>query len=89
MQYHIPKRIELQSYYKENIKKYFPEAVRSDLVTKNVNGILTSQSFSKDNTLFGTSHCPDEINEFVINLKTTWGNKFPLTGLGGASLLQD
>ncbi|MCG3218167.1 MAG: hypothetical protein KAR35_04145 [Candidatus Heimdallarchaeota archaeon] len=74
---------ELSSEYKEKILKYFPHAIRGDIVTREVNNILQKQNFTHENTLFGTSCCPDEINDFVTNFRTTWGNIFPLAGLGG------
>ncbi|MCE7735575.1 MAG: hypothetical protein GPJ54_11900 [Candidatus Heimdallarchaeota archaeon] len=77
------KKKELSNTYKDHINIYFPSAVRGDFVTKEVNKILHEHDFTEKNTLFGTSCCPDEVNEFVTNFKVRWGNKFPLAGLGG------
>lgn len=74
---------ELSEEYKENVLKYYPSAVRGDIVTKAGEKILHHHDFSAENTLFGTSCCPDEINDFVTSFKNTWGEKFPLAGLGG------
>jgi len=44
--------------------------------------------FTPDNTLFGSSICPDEINnekgDLVDIMKEYWGECFPLGGIGGA-----
>ncbi len=77
------KKKELSGEYREYILKYYPFAVRGDIVTEEGNKILRNQNFTDENTIFGTSCCPDEINEFVTNFKLIWGNKFPLAGLAG------
>merc|ERR1719401_1224618 len=45
-------------------------------------------NFTPENTLFGTSICPDEINnekgDLADVMKEYWGECFPLGGIGGA-----
>lgn len=74
---------ELSEEYEKNILKYYPSAIRGDIVTQAGEKILRHQGFTAKNTLFGNSCCPDEINDFVTSFKNIWGEKFPLAGLGG------
>ena len=76
-------RKEPSQAYRGLIKNSFPLAIQGDQLIEIINSFLQSEGFTAENTLFGTSCCPDEINEFVTNFKNVWGEKFPLAGLGG------
>jgi hypothetical protein len=67
--------------------RYFPGALGSLSVDRIVANVLAKRGYDKDNTLFATSTCPDEVNskpgELIDLLKNRWGENFALGGLGG------
>jgi hypothetical protein len=69
--------------YQQAIEKHFTVAFNGEVLTKKVNEKLNENGFTPDNTLFGNSTCPDEINRFVTNFRAYWGENFPLGGLAG------
>jgi len=68
-------------------EKYFPGALGSYAMDRLVAQTLERRGYTKDNTLFASSICPDEINfipgEMVDLMKTRWGENFALGGLAG------
>ena len=70
-----------------SIDAYFPGALSSSVVDHKLADALYARGYTKDNTLFATSVCPDEVNaipgEMVDLMKTRWGESFALGGLGG------
>lgn len=73
----------------QTLHKAFPGALPGQGVHCRVKSILTDRyGFTPENTLFGNSLCPDEINfspRGIARLSADyWGEVFPLGGLGGA-----
>lgn len=46
----------------QNIRKFFPQAMRTEDVGDGVKVICSKMGLNATNTLFGHSVCPDEIN---------------------------
>jgi len=72
----------------KTLHKQFPGALPGTGVHCRLKMILTEEyGFTQDNTLLGTSICPDEINNQahgLVNLMSNyWGSVFPLGGLAG------
>jgi len=73
----------------KSLHDHFPGALPGPSVHYRIKKVLEDQfKFNADNTLFGSSICPDEINncEFgMISLMVKqWGEVFPMGGIGGA-----
>jgi len=66
---------------------YFPSSLSSSVCEHKVARTLESRGFYRENTLFATATCPDEVNTKVGQLcdlfKTRYGENFALGGLGG------
>jgi hypothetical protein len=66
---------------------YFPTAVSPAEAESRIYNTLTARGYTKENTLFGHSTCPDEVNtadqEIVERMKSRWGEAFALGGLAG------
>jgi len=68
----------------------FPGALPGIAVHQRMRAALENQlfGFTPENTLFGASVCPDEINHHIDGLpsvlKDYWGECFPLGGISGA-----
>jgi len=66
----------------------FPCAIPGPALFCRFKSALEKFSFEPRNTIFGTSVCPDEINsrngELVHQMKSHWGQNFPLGGISGA-----
>eukprot|EP00930_Biecheleria_cincta_P047457 TRINITY_DN32903_c0_g1_i1.p1 TRINITY_DN32903_c0_g1~~TRINITY_DN32903_c0_g1_i1.p1 ORF type:complete len:710 (-),score=113.32 TRINITY_DN32903_c0_g1_i1:12-2141(-) len=70
------------------LKKYFPGALPGAAVHLRSRAILEQElGMTPENTLLGTSFCPDEINNHRFDIGTLmrdyWGNVFPMGGIGG------
>merc|ERR1712107_766355 len=70
------------------LRKHFPGALPGSAIHARVRKVLESDyGFDVDNTIFGTSVCPDEINHEVDDLaelmKDYWGESFSLGGISG------
>lgn len=70
-----------------SMKRSFPGARSTASIDLAVWKALSARGFTKSNTLFATSVCPDEVNfadgEITELLKTRWGESFSLGGLAG------
>jgi nitrogen fixation protein len=72
------------------LHRHFPGALPGQVVHARSSGVLTRESHgcTPENTLFGLSICPDEINYEAGGLaqlmKDFWGEMFPLGGISGA-----
>jgi len=66
---------------------HFPGALPGPAVKHRVDHLLQQHGMTPDNTLFGTSICPDEINNMrgtlANGLKDYWGAVFPMGGISG------
>ncbi|MFC1648250.1 hypothetical protein ACFL1B_02205 [Nanoarchaeota archaeon] len=67
----------------EAIDEHFPEAMKGNYLTLEVNDELRALGFTPENTVFANSTCADEINRFVTNFGEYWGENFDLGGLAG------
>jgi hypothetical protein len=71
----------------QSMHKFFPGALPSEAVHRRVKSVLTRYDFTDDNTLLGTSFCPDEINNnsdgLAVQLQEYWGEVFPMGGISG------
>jgi len=69
------------------MNRYFPGARSTAAVELATFEALSKRGFTKDNTLFASSVCPDEVNfaesEITERLKKRWGEMFALGGLSG------
>ena len=67
--------------------RYYPGALSSLTTDRIVSSVLAKRGYTRDNTLFATSTCPDEVNskqdEIVDLFKNRYGENFALGGLGG------
>ena len=67
--------------------KYYPGSLGSLTTDKLVSGVLAGRGYTRENTLFATSTCPDEVNskprELIDLFKNRWGENFQLGGLAG------
>jgi hypothetical protein len=72
-----------------SLHKHFPGALPGPSVHFRSMKVLTEKfKFTADNTLLGSSVCPDEINNLdfgvVALMVKHWGEVFPMGGIGGA-----
>ena len=69
------------------MERFFPGSLGSSAVDHQVWRTLQKKGYTKANTLFATSTCPDEVNskpdELIDLMKDRWGENFSLGGLGG------
>merc|ERR1712039_853753 len=72
----------------QTMHKYFPGALPGQAVHQRVIQILEKYGFTDENTLLGTSVCPDEINneatDMPVLMQDYWGEVFPMGGISGA-----
>ena len=73
----------------ETMQESFPGALPGFAVLKRSTSVLLEKyGMDPDNTLFGQSICPDEINnekgDLADIMKEYWGEVFPMGGIGGA-----
>jgi len=70
------------------LHKNFPGSLAGQVVLKRVISALRTYGLNPDNTFYGQSICPDEINNEKGDLgnmmQDYWGECFPLGGIGGA-----
>lgn len=70
--------------WKDSLEINFPKAVEGKSFTKSMIAYLKKQGINPENTVFGYSTCPDEINRSITNFRDSFDNKeFPLGGLTG------
>ncbi len=70
--------------WQESLKKNFPGAVEGKGFTRIVMSMLKKQGIDSENTVFGYSTCPDEINRSITSFSEFFdGKEFPLGGLTG------
>jgi len=71
----------------EALHTNFPGSCPSTVMFNRVQRILTEHGVSKDNTIYGQSICPDEINNqkggLPDRLKDMFGEVFPMGGISG------
>ena len=73
----------------DSIRKNFPGAMKNDEVERLIAEKLIEMGFTKENTLFADSSCPDEIchddpdEDLTFLFQRRWGEVFPLAGLAG------
>jgi hypothetical protein len=69
------------------LHKFFPGALPGEAVHRRSMQILQKYGFKVENTLLGTSFCPDEINNqsdcLAVYLQDYWGEVFPMGGISG------
>jgi len=67
---------------------YFPGALPGQAVHERLVKVLERFGFDTDNTILGTSVCPDEINneatDLPVLMQDYWGEVFPMGGISGA-----
>merc|ERR1719188_2480617 len=72
----------------ESLYTNFPGAIPDQAMHDRIVAMLAEHGFNPTNTLFGTSICPDEINnepgDIADIMKNHWGAVFPLGGISGA-----
>lgn len=70
------------------LQKCFPGAVPGFVFMRRINVLLRPFGLTPENTLYGQSFCPDEINgekgDLADLLQDHWGECFPMGGIGGA-----
>jgi len=70
------------------LHKNFPGSIAGQVVLKRVISALRTYNLNPENTFYGQSICPDEINNEKGDLgnmmQDYWGECFPLGGIGGA-----
>jgi hypothetical protein len=75
----------------ESIYRWFPKAMPATPVFERSKLFMTKLGLDPSNTLFGSSLCPDEINNkkggTLDQMTRYWGEQFPLGGLGGVPLV--
>jgi hypothetical protein len=75
----------------EALYRYFPRAMPATPVFERSRLFMTKLGLDPSNTLFGSSLCPDEINNkpggVLDQTNRYWGEQFPLGGLGGVPLV--
>ncbi len=70
--------------WKETIEQHFPGAMPGPEFTKKVIAHLDGkEGFTPENTVFGHSTCPDEINRGVTTFGDHYGESFTMGGLSG------
>jgi hypothetical protein len=72
----------------KSMNRFFPGAVPGNVVLERAKHILLPMGLDPENTLYGQSICPDEINNETGDLANLmaeyWGEVFPMGGIGGA-----
>ena len=73
----------------EALNTHFPGSLPGIAVLKRTTAVLKSKyDMDGDNTIYGQSICPDEINnekgDLADIMKEYWGEVFPMGGIGGA-----
>merc|ERR1719277_479388 len=75
----------------ESIYRWFPKAMPATPVFERSKLFINRLGMAPGNTLFGSSLCPDEINNkkdgTLDQMTKYWGEQFPLGGLGGVPLV--
>jgi len=70
------------------MQTYFPGALPGQAVHQRTLRIVERYGFEEKNTIFGTSLCPDEINNesfgLPVLMQEYWGEVFPMGGISGA-----
>eukprot|EP00401_Gymnodinium_catenatum_P037450 CAMPEP_0117485922 /NCGR_PEP_ID=MMETSP0784-20121206/15212_1 /TAXON_ID=39447 /ORGANISM="" /LENGTH=701 /DNA_ID=CAMNT_0005280519 /DNA_START=74 /DNA_END=2176 /DNA_ORIENTATION=- len=70
------------------LQTYFPGALPGQAVHQRTLRIFGRYGFEDKNTIFGTSLCPDEINNesfgLPVLMQEFWGEVFPMGGISGA-----
>ena len=69
--------------FQSKVHHFYPKAARGDILIKLVDTILLENGATPDNTLFGNSTCPDELNRIIESFSNYWGDNFVLGGLAG------
>lgn len=69
--------------YQRTVEKTFPGAFEGRELTAKALRVLESQGITPENTVFGFSTCPDEVNRLVTSFNSAWKTHFPLGGLAG------
>ncbi|CAK0823509.1 unnamed protein product [Prorocentrum cordatum] len=76
-----------QSPVYQSLHKFFPGALPGEAVHRRSLQVLQKYGFTSENTLLGTSFCPDEINNqsdcMAVYLQDYWGEVFPMGGISG------
>jgi len=76
-----------QSPVYQSLHKFFPGALPGEAVHRRSMQVLLKYGFTSENTLLGTSFCPDEINNqsdcMAVYLQDYWGEVFPMGGISG------
>lgn len=73
----------------EALEKNFPGSLPGIAVLKRTTSVLAEKfNMDPENTIYGQSICPDEINnekgDLADIMKDYWGEVFPMGGIGGA-----
>jgi len=72
----------------EAMHRYFPGALPGQAVHERTLRIIERYGFTDENTIMGTSVCPDEINneskDLPVVMQDHWGEVFPMGGISGA-----
>jgi len=70
------------------MQRSFPGAIPGDMLIKRLGTILGHFGLTPENTIYGESVCPDEINHekggLCHSMAEYWGECFPMGGIGGA-----
>ena len=69
--------------FQSKVHHFYPDAVRGDILIKLVDLKLRDLGVKPENTLFGNSTCPDELNRIIESFSNYWGDNFVLGGLAG------
>lgn len=71
-----------------SMQRYFPGALPGQAVHERTLRIVERYGFTDENTILGTSVCPDEINnessDLPVLMQNLWGEVFPMGGISGA-----
>lgn len=75
-------------YALESLMSSFPQAYKAEDVARRAKRMLVNRyGFTDDNTVYGESTCPDEINHTEQSLghflSEDWGERFQMGGIGG------
>eukprot|EP00039_Didymoeca_costata_P008256 m.109564 g.109564 ORF g.109564 m.109564 type:complete len:320 (+) comp14006_c0_seq1:117-1076(+) len=70
------------------LRRHFARAIPASVLVSECYRILERRGFDDDNTLFGSSVCPDLLrNSLVADFTEAWGENVSLGGLGGFPFL--
>ena len=87
MYFEQSRKLAIDSRAEDAMEKYFPGSLGSLTVDRLTYNAMAARGYNKQNCLFATSTCPDEVNskpgELIDLLKNRWGENFGLGGLGG------